>query len=180
LVDGLILPNLMQHHEPSPGGTQPEGIRTKNGRGASGKRRSSPAARDGCLFLSAQGRCAIHPYRPGICRLYPLGRYYHTDREFAYIVQKEECTGREKTPVRVREWLGIDDLERYEAYILDWHAFKKSVEKAAACLTDRSRDSVQRYILQIFFVHPYRTEMEFYPQYGARMEVCREALREIL
>ncbi|MDO5134182.1 MAG: hypothetical protein Q4D81_14555 [Eubacteriales bacterium] len=40
LVDGLILPNLMQHHEPEPGG-----IRTKNGRGASRHPPSSPSGR---------------------------------------------------------------------------------------------------------------------------------------
>ena len=30
----------------------------------------------GCQFLDEGGRCTIHPYRPSICRLFPLGRYY--------------------------------------------------------------------------------------------------------
>ena len=47
-------------------------------------------------------------------------------------------------------------------------------------LTEKSRDSVQRYILQVFFVHPYLTRQGFYPQYEARMQVCRKALRSIL
>lgn len=29
-----------------------------------------------CAFLDRAGRCSIHPQRPGICRLFPLGRYY--------------------------------------------------------------------------------------------------------
>jgi hypothetical protein len=29
-----------------------------------------------CSFLSKEGRCTIHSYRPGICRLFPLGRNY--------------------------------------------------------------------------------------------------------
>ena len=29
-----------------------------------------------CTFLNAEGRCSIHDSRPGICRLFPLGRYY--------------------------------------------------------------------------------------------------------
>ena len=40
--------------------------------------------------------------------------------------------------------------------------------------------NAMRYLLQIFFVHPYEMEMDFYPQYAARMEVCRDALAVIL
>lgn len=29
-----------------------------------------------CAFLDAAGRCSIHAQRPGVCRLFPLGRYY--------------------------------------------------------------------------------------------------------
>ena len=47
VVDGIILPNLKM---------------------STGK--------ETCAFLNEQGRCSIHPYRPGICRLFPLGRYY--------------------------------------------------------------------------------------------------------
>ena len=152
LVDGLILPNLMEEHE---------------------------GEEEHCLFLTDWGRCSIHAFRPGLCRLYPMGRYY-TDGGFRYILQKDECTGRVKTPVLLREWLGIEDLPRYEAYIQDWHDFRKRVEKVVPMLTEKSRDSVQRYILQVFFVHPYLTRQDFYPQYEARMQVCRKALRSIL
>ena len=152
LVDGLILPNLMEEHE---------------------------GEEEHCLFLTDRGRCSIHAFRPGLCRLYPMGRYY-TEGGFRYILQKNECTGRVKTDVRLSDWLGIEDLPRYEAYIQDWHDFRKRVEKVVPILTEKSRDSVQRYILQVFFVHPYRTRQAFYPQYEARMEVCRKALRNIL
>ena len=152
LVDGLILPNLMEEHE---------------------------GEEEHCLFLTDRGRCSIHAFRPGLCRLYPMGRYY-TEGGFRYILQKNECTGRVKTDVRLSDWLGIEDLPRYEAYIQDWHDFRKRVEKVVPILTEKSRDSVQRYILQVFFVHPYRTRQDFYPQYEARMEVCKKALRNIL
>ena len=158
IVDGLILPNLMQHREDRE--TDEE---------------------DRCPFLSEEGRCTIHPYRPGMCRMYPMGRYYPEGEEgFAYILQKDECTAGAGTPVLLRDWLGVGDLGAYEAFVLDWHAFKKSAQKAVACLTDHSRDSVTRYILQIFFVHPYLTELDFYSQYADRMEVCRKALGRIL
>lgn len=161
LVDGLILPNLMQHHE------------------SASARQGKEHEKDQCPFLSTAGRCSIHPYRPGMCRLYPMGRYY-TDQGFTYILQREECTGREKTPVLLKDWLGYDDLPRFEAFIQDWHDFKKQAEKALEYLTQKSRDSVARYILQLFYVHPYLTDRDFYAQYRARMEVCRQALKEIL
>ena len=34
----------------------------------------------GCYFLGEDGRCTIHAYRPGICRLFPLGRQYDEER----------------------------------------------------------------------------------------------------
>ena len=41
VVDGLILPNLRMN-----------------------------GTREVCSFLNEEGRCSIHPYRPGICRLF--------------------------------------------------------------------------------------------------------------
>lgn len=41
------------------------------------------AADEGCLFLDENGRCSIHSFRPGICRLFPLGRIYE-DESFSY------------------------------------------------------------------------------------------------
>ena len=31
-----------------------------------------------CVFLNEKGRCSIHPFRPGVCRLFPLRRDYGT------------------------------------------------------------------------------------------------------
>ena len=154
LVDNLILPNIMQHQE-------------------------ADDYSDHCPFLSEEGRCTIHAYRPGFCRLYPMGRYYEGDG-FRYILQKNECSRQNRYPVRLRDWIGITELEEYEAYILSWHTFCREAGNAAGYLTERSRDSVMRYILHVFFVEPYRTGSDFYPQYHARMKICREKLASIL
>jgi Fe-S-cluster containining protein len=168
LVDGLILPNLMQHHESDETGER------------SGREDALDLlSGDHCPFLSQAGRCSIHPFRPGMCRLYPMGRYY-TEGGFRYILQKDECTDREKTSVLLQDWLGIENLARYESYILDWHDFKGQAEESLHILTQKSRESVTRYILQIFFVHPYEVKLDFYAQYDARMEICRQALADIL
>jgi Fe-S-cluster containining protein len=168
LVDGLILPNLMQHHESDETGER------------SGREDALDLlSGDHCPFLSQAGRCSIHPFRPGMCRLYPMGRYY-TEGGFRYILQIDECTEREKTSVLLQDWLGIENLARYESYILDWHDFKGQAEESLHILTQKSRESVTRYILQIFFVHPYEVKLDFYAQYDARMEICRQALADIL
>ena len=51
--DGLILPNLKM----APSATGPK-----------------------CSFLNEEGRCSIHGFRPGICRLFPLGRNYEGEK----------------------------------------------------------------------------------------------------
>lgn len=47
-----------------------------------------------CVFLDAQG-CAVHPDRPLVCRLYPLGRYvdYLGVETFACIEPDKGCRG---------------------------------------------------------------------------------------
>ena len=44
MSDGLILPNLKMAGE-----------------------------KEACSFLNEEGRCSVHPFRPGFCRLFPLG-----------------------------------------------------------------------------------------------------------
>ena len=36
-----------------------------------------------CVFLGDNGRCSIHPYRAGICRMYPLARMWHDNGTFS-------------------------------------------------------------------------------------------------
>ena len=159
LVDGLILPNLMQHH---------------------GEELSdAPDPEDRCPFLSPEGRCSIHAFRPGLCRLFPLGRYYEGD-DFRYILQAHECSRQNRYPVRVRDWLEIDNLEEYEDFVRTWHHFLRQAGAATEKLTERSSDSVRRFILQVFFVEPYRTAVPFARQFAQRMAVCREKLGKIL
>lgn len=159
LVDGMILPNIMEHDE------------------------TNPVRDDGCPFLNENGRCSIHAFRPGFCRLFPLGRYYSDeDRGFHYFVQKGECTKGGSEPVRVRDWIGIPEEEagQYEDFINTWHFFLKDVSSRLHLLTDRSRDQVTRYMLQVFYVEPYRKDMDFYKQFALRMQKAQKALAPLL
>lgn len=64
---------------------------------------------DACGFLNEEGRCSIHGFRPGVCRLFPLGRYYSEEagkKEFHYFLQIHECPMPNKTKVKVNRWVG--------------------------------------------------------------------------
>ena len=144
VVDGIILPNLKLAGES-----------------------------EQCTFLNDAGRCSIHPYRPGICRLFPLGRYYEEDG-FRYILQIHECEKTNRSKVKIRKWMDTPDMERYDAYIADWHAF---LSKLRTKLEDASSDlakSVSMYILQRFYLLPYDSSRDFYSQYEARMAAAKE------
>ena len=76
-----------------------------------------------CPFLNEEGRCRIHAYRPGICRLFPLGRIYE-EHSFAYFLQVHECP-KNKTKVKVKKWLDPPELTKYEKKISDWRFYIK-------------------------------------------------------
>lgn len=80
-------------------------------------------ADEACGFLDEAGRCRIHAYRPGICRLFPLGRFYENG-SFQYFLQIHECKKENRTKVKVKKWIDTPDLKRYEAYISRWHRYK--------------------------------------------------------
>ena len=53
-----------------------------------------------CTFLNEEGRCLIHAFRPGFCRLFPLGRLYEKE-SFVYILQTQECHKERRTKVKI-------------------------------------------------------------------------------
>ena len=93
VVDGIILPNLKMADKT-----------------------------DACAFLNEQGRCGIHSFRPGFCRMFPLGRIYE-NQSFQYFLQVHECAMEPKSKVKIHKWIGIPDIRRYETLVTDWHSF---------------------------------------------------------
>ena len=140
VVDGIILPNLKMDDT------------TKD-----------------CSFLDENRRCQIHMSRPGICRLFPLGRIYE-DESFSYFLQVNECAKQNRTKVKIKKWLGIPNLSQYESYINTWHYFLKNMK---AFLEEQNNEEMAKkinlYILKIFFEEPYNNE-DFYTQFENRMQ----------
>lgn len=147
LVDGVILPNLKM-----------------------GRQDGSVA----CGFLDENGRCSVHTFRPGICRLFPLGRYYEEDG-FRYFLQIHECPKPDKTKTKIKKWLEIPNLQSYEAYIFAWHRFLKRCQKELAGLDDNSICVFQLYLLRTFYENPY-TQEDIHKECCQRMEAFWETL----
>ena len=144
VVDGLILPSLA--------------MRGKD---------------EACTFLNEEGRCSVHPYRPGICRLFPLGRIYEEDG-FSYFLQTNECSKKNRTKVKVKKWIDTPDLEAYDSFILKWHRLIVCMREKVADLIEQDGSEAQLKavsmdILQTFFVQRY-LEKDFFTEFNLRYD----------
>ncbi|MBQ3905176.1 MAG: YkgJ family cysteine cluster protein [Lachnospiraceae bacterium] len=125
-----------------------------------------------CPFLDENGWCTVHAHRPGLCRLFPLGRYYEGEG-FSYFLQKSECT-HPKAKVKVSKWLDVPELQKYEAYVLTWHQIQKQAESLQQENTDEAFGrNLNMFLLKTFFLTPYEADAEFYPQFEARLSAYR-------
>lgn len=154
VVDGMILPNIRLHGE-----------------------------KEQCPFLNKEERCSIHAFRPGFCRLFPLGRIYE-DGGFRYFYQINECDYPNKSKVKIKKWLGIPQLAKYEAYINQYHNLLKEFQNILEKLErDKLRKSVNLFFLNLFYVNQYWTntqETDFYQQFAERLEKAREYYNTIV
>ena len=146
MADGMILPNLKMDAE-----------------------------REACPFLDGQGRCSVHDCRPGLCRLFPLGRYYE-ENGFRYFIQIHECRKQDRGKIKIKKWLGIPNLKAYENYILEWHGFLNQCEDALETLSEENVRILELYVLRRFFETAYMAADEngFYEEFSARMEEVKE------
>ena len=99
---------------------------------------------EGCKFLE-NGRCSIHAYRPGICRLFPLGRIYEKDG-FRYFLQTSECVAENPKPIKVQDWINIEELDKNTAFINKWHRFIKFEQKKVKEIQEMATNLSKRVI----------------------------------
>lgn len=129
---------------------------------------------EGCTFLSPEGRCTIHHFRPGFCRMFPMGRIYQ-EGGFQYFLQIHECPYPNKTKVKLRKWLGISSLERYEEYVRKWHELTlKAVNIVESAENQEIVKKLNMYLLNEFYVNLYDGEKDFYEQFYQRLEAARD------
>ncbi len=129
---------------------------------------------EGCTFLSPEGRCTIHHFRPGFCRMFPMGRIYQ-EGGFQYFLQIHECPYPNKTKVKLRKWLGISSLECYEEYVRKWHELTlKAVNIVESAENQEIVKKLNMYLLNEFYVNLYDGEKDFYEQFYQRLEAARD------
>ena len=130
-----------------------------------------------CVFLNKEGRCSIHPIRPGFCRLFPLGRYYQ-DGGFQYFLQIHECKKTNRSKIKVKKWIDTPDLKQYEKFVADWHYFLLDVQKVLYDAQDPDLiRNLNLYVVNSFYQKPYDPQMDFYSQFYQRLEKGRELLK---
>lgn len=145
VVDGVILPNLKQ------GGTE-----------------------EACTFLNEEGRCRIHAFRPGVCRLFPLGRCYENG-SFRYFLQAGECKKEPKTKVKLKKWLDTTGLKQYEDYVTEWHYFLEALEAVLKDILDSPMArKINLFVLNTFYLTPYEKDKDFYLQFEERLSKARQ------
>lgn len=129
--------------------------------------------KDTCGFLNEDGRCSVHKFRPGICRLFPLGRYYE-EEGFKYFLQVHECPANNKGKVKVKKWLDIPELNKYEKYIFDWHKFQVSCQKELSELSKEQITTLNMLILKTFYQQRYGED--FFQEFYARLDKIKDML----
>lgn len=140
--DGLVLPNIKMQGE----------------------------GHSSCSFLDKEGRCSIHAFRPGLCRLFPLGRNYEDD-ELTYFLLVHECPAQNKTKMKVNKWLGVPRIKDYENFLVNWHNLTKTLR---SFLTENAQDqavtkTINLKFLEIFYMTPFQGE-DFYLEFKERQE----------
>lgn len=150
VVDGIILPNLKMVE-----------------------------ASDSCAFLSEEGRCSIHSHRPGICRIFPLGRYYE-NHGFQYFLQTNECNNKSKTMVKVSNWIDTPDLKNYEQFLIQWHYFLNSFEDIIkSTQDDKLIKNINMYLLNNFYILKYDPVIDFYMQFSKRLSAAQSIFNQV-
>lgn len=129
-----------------------------------------------CAFLNEEGRCSIHQFRPGICKLFPLGRIYE-DGKLTYFLQMDGCKKENRSKIKVSKWLDTPELKKNQQYLIDWHAFRKQMEAIISDTQDETTvKTITMFLLNTFFVNPYDMEKDFYQQFYERMNKIKSAL----
>ncbi len=149
VVDGVILPNLKM--------TGPD---------------------EACSFLDGEGRCSIHSLRPGICRLFPLGRYYENG-SFRYFLQTGECISQVRSKVKVSKWIDTPEPTKNQEFVTIWHYLLNQVEELVMGSEDEAfQKNLNLFLLNIFYITPYDRECDFYEQFEERLERFRQIVPE--
>lgn len=120
-----------------------------------------------CYFLNEERRCSIHEFRPGICRLFPLGRNFEGD-DLSYFVLKDACSVKKRDKVKIADWLGYDDPLQYREFVEMWHGLRRQIRQLVLDADDEKYASaITTGFIKLFYMTPYQGN--FYEEFKARI-----------
>ena len=128
-----------------------------------------------CPFAAKEG-CRIHPVKPVVCALFPLGRM--TDamtKEFSYFLHSVSCGSRRQTRT-VRQWLDDFSILDEEAFTVMWHQKFGELSEILRDLYSRisfSHEAINSMLMVSLYIS-YDLNKDFTAQFTAN---CAEALR---
>lgn len=156
VVDGVILPCLRMNSDVEIQSSSAEG-------------KTIEVEKEACAFLNSVGRCSIHEYRPGFCRLFPLGRIYENDTH-KYFLQINECHKERMNKAKIKKWLGVPAVSKYEKYVDKWHYFVKGISDKVPEMSEDQLKAINIALLKTFFMDTYDIQLDFYEQFESRIE----------
>lgn len=129
---------------------------------------------EACSFLNREGRCSIHPYRPGICRLFPLGRVYENGN-FKFILQTGECVKENRAKIKVSKWIDSPADRRYHEFLCKWRSLLDAAEAEVVKEPESERAKMlNMVILRYFYLGTY--EGDFFEVFDQKVEHFRKVL----
>ena len=147
VVDGIILPNLKMAR-----------------------------SEEACSFLDTNGRCTVHAFRPGICRMFPLGRFYE-NRSFQYFLQVHECPKTDRSKVKIKKWLDTPNQSRNHDFLCKWHYLLNDVEEKVRGQEDSEyAKKLNMSLLTLFYFNESDTEEDFYRKFEEKWNRFREGI----
>lgn len=80
-----------------------------------------------------------------------------------------ECPYPGKTKVKIKKWLGLPELPKYENYVRQWHYFLKDMQKnVKETQSDAVIKNINMHLLQQFYIKPYGDD--FFLEFEQRMK----------
>jgi len=129
-----------------------------------------------CSFLSVEGRCTVHHFRPNICRLFPLGRVYAED-DFKYFLQVNACVKSELFEVDINTWMGIEDYTANKLFLLEWYKILKALTFRLKFVHDAAdKNRIDQLLLSLFYNNTLEKQYDFYDVFQKNTPIAKKKL----
>lgn len=134
-----------------------------------------------CPFL-VDKRCQVHPVKPAVCALFPLGRVLKSPESdmvpgvepmtMQYIINPVDCGAKRKQQT-VREWLDKWGYEHPDDYFVKWNTVMMDFSSLIRMMeSQEAAEKALKILWDFVYYHAYinyRTGSEFMPQFDENL-----------